>query len=295
LAPDFAAAHGGLARVRVGRAEYYRDVPRLALASAREAAMRALALDPSVSEAHCVIGDTRRMLDMDWAGAEAAYVQSLALNPSNEVATRQYGILLALRSRAEEACWQIDRACELDPLCLVANTAAAWARYADGRVGLAIDRCKYTLDLDPEFGPALRILAAARLAEGKPADARSVLESAVAADATDPIRLAWLAYVRAAQGARREARDLVARARGLEAERYVSPYHLALAYVGLEDHDEAFAMLDRAWLDRDPALPGIVVEPLFEAIRGDSRYAVLTARLNGGNVERGLQPARPTA
>jgi TolB-like protein/Tfp pilus assembly protein PilF len=281
LAPDFAAAHGGLARVRVGRAEYYRDVPRLALASAREAAMRALALDPSVSEAHCVIGDTRRMLDMDWPGAEAAYVQSLALNPSNEVATRQYGILLALRSRAEEACWQIDRACELDPLCLVANTAAAWARYTDGRVGLAIDRCNYTLDLDPEFGPALRILAAARLAEGKTADARAALESAVAADATDPVRLAWLAYVRATEGAHREARDLVARARALESERYVSAYHLAVAYVGLDDHNEAFALLDRAWLDRDPALAGIVIEPLFEPIRKDSRYAALTARLNG--------------
>jgi hypothetical protein len=93
--------------------------------------------------------------------------------------------------------------------------------------------------------------------------------------------VAWLAYVKAIEGAHREARDLVARARALGAERYVSAYHLAVAFVGLEDHDQAFALLDRAWVDRDPALAGIVIEPLFEPIRKDSRYAALTARLNG--------------
>jgi hypothetical protein len=59
-----------------------------------------------------------------------------------------------------------------------------------------------------------------------------------------------------------------------------------VAYVGLDDHDEAFALLDRAWIDRDPALAGIVIEPLFEPIRKDSRYTALTARLNGEVGER---------
>ncbi|HJT97078.1 MAG TPA: hypothetical protein VJ696_02090, partial [Rhodanobacteraceae bacterium] len=78
LAPDFAAAHGGLARVRVGSAEYYHEPPRQALIAARVSASRALELDPSVSEAVAVLADVRRMLDMDWSGAETGYLKALA-------------------------------------------------------------------------------------------------------------------------------------------------------------------------------------------------------------------------
>jgi len=282
MAPDFAAAYGALGRVKVGSAEYYHALPRVALVAARAAATRALEIDTTVSEAHAVLGDTQRMLDMDWAGAEAAYVQALALNPSSENASRSYGVLLTLRSRPEEAVWQVDHACELDPLCLVANTTAAWARYATGRIDAAISRCRHTLDLDPKFGPALRMLGAAYLRDGQMAAARKVLEAAVAADPDDPLRLAWLAHVKAVSGAGDEALDLVERARALESVRYVAPYHLALAYVGLGDRDEAFACLDRAWLDRDPALAGVVIEPLFDPIRDDPRYPELLARLNLG-------------
>ena len=64
-------------------AEYYHELPRVTLTAARESAKRALAIDPSVSEAHAVIGDLQRMLDGDWAAAEASYAEAIKLNPSN--------------------------------------------------------------------------------------------------------------------------------------------------------------------------------------------------------------------
>jgi TolB-like protein/Tfp pilus assembly protein PilF len=280
LAPDFAAAHGGLARVRLGSAEYYHSPPRQALVAARESAMRALDLDPTVSEAMAVLADTKRMLDMDWVGAESGFVQALALNPSNEYALRSYGVVLAMRSRCEEAVWHLDRACEIDPLCLMANTMAAWARYVGGDVDRAIDRCQHALDLFPEFMPARRLLAAAFLSAGETARARTALESAVTADSTDPIALAWLAHVHATCGGRAEAREMMARACALQTRRYVPAFHLAFGHVGLGDHDRAFEALDEAWLDRDPALPALVVDPRFSPLRDDSRYADLLERLN---------------
>ncbi len=72
-APGFAAALGALGRVRVASAEYYHELPRLALVAAREPVTRALEIDPTVSEAHGVLGDLRRMLDGDWVAAEASY------------------------------------------------------------------------------------------------------------------------------------------------------------------------------------------------------------------------------
>ena len=71
-APDFAAALAALARVQVASAEYYHELPRVALAAARESATRALAIDPTVSEAHAVTGDLQRMLDGDWAPPKPA-------------------------------------------------------------------------------------------------------------------------------------------------------------------------------------------------------------------------------
>ncbi len=61
--------------------------------------------------------------------------------------------------------------------------------------------------------------------------------------------------------------------------RYLSPYHLALAHVGLGEHDEAFASLGPAAADRDPALTYVAVERRFSPLRSDPRYSPLMGRL----------------
>jgi Flp pilus assembly protein TadD len=136
--------------------------------------------------------------------------------------------------------------------------------------------------MDPEFLPARRLLGAAYLQAGRHAEAMAELESAAALSDGDPVLLAWLAHAKAVTGARGEAVRLLAQARSLEAERYVPHYHLALAYAGLDSVDAAFAALDQAWLDRDPALTAVNVEPRFEPLRSDRRYPELLDRLNLG-------------
>jgi tetratricopeptide (TPR) repeat protein len=220
------------------------------------------------------------MLEMDWPAAEAGYLKALALNPSNEFALRAYGATLAVCSRFEDAARYIDQACEMDPLCLMANTMAAWVRYVSGDVDRAIERCQHALNLFPEFAPARRLLGAAYFRAGECERARATLETTVTADDDDPIRLAWLAHLTGAGGARKEARELIARAKSLQPRRYVSPFHLAIAYAGLEDHDCAFAALEQAWQERDPALATVTVEPRLDSLRGDSRYRKTLERLN---------------
>ena len=278
-APTFAAALGALGRVRVASAEYYHELPRLALVAARESATRALEIDPTLSEAHAVVGDVRRMLDADWAAAEASYAEALALNPSNETALRSYGLLLALESRYAEALDCVERARELDPLCLATSTTATWARYVSGDYDGAIAQCRQTLEMDPEFVNAHRVLAATLLQVGRPDEASAQLELALTFADSHPVLLAWLAHVKAVMGCRTQALTLIARARALESRRYVPPFHLALAYTGLGVLDEAFAALDQAWVDRDPALATLDAEPRFEPLRGDVRYRALIDRI----------------
>ena len=281
LSPSFGAAHAALARAQVCLGEYYHMLPRQALKEAEGSAERALALDATLYEAHVARADVRRMHDLDWTAAETSYMEAIANNPSYEAAHRAYAMMLSVRGRHAEAIRASERACELDPLCLVVGTTAAWVRYAAGDVEAAIDHCRNTIDMDPEFMPARRVLSAAYLQAGLQAEALSELETALSlgdGDA-DPVLLCWLAHARAVAGHRRDAVNLVARARSLDRERYVPSYHLAMAFVGIGSLDAAFEALDQAWLDRDPALASVHVEPRFDRLRGDRRYIELIERL----------------
>jgi tetratricopeptide (TPR) repeat protein len=188
-------------------------------------------------------------------------------------------MMLSVLGRHAEAIRESERACELDPLCLVVGTTAAWVRYAAGDCRAAVDHCRNTIDMDPEYMAARRLLGAAYLQSGRDEEAIAELQSAATLVENDPVLLACLAHARAVTGSRPDAVSLIARIRRLESERYVSPYYLALAYVGLDSLDAAFAALDQAWLDRDPALAFVHVEPRFEPIRSDRRYHELLDRL----------------
>jgi Flp pilus assembly protein TadD len=148
--------------------------------------------------------------------------------------------------------------------------------YASGDYRAAIEIARNTIDMDPEFVRARRVLAAAYLQAGRLADAVQELETSAAL--TDhPVLLGWLAHVRAITGRTRDAEAIVARM--LTQDGYRQHYALAIAYIGLGRIDEAFDALDVACLDRDPLLTHVAVEPRFDQIRGDARFAALLTRM----------------
>jgi TolB-like protein/tetratricopeptide (TPR) repeat protein len=273
--PSFASAYASLARVHIARAVHYRALPRRALEAARAAAKRGLELQPELFEAHLALAEVRRMLEWDWRGAETAYVQAIALNPSQENAHRAYGAMLMALSRSAEAIRESDRACELDPLCLTVNTNTAWVRYMAGDYEAALERCRRTAELDPQYLPARRMMGAIFLQAGKIRDAIEVLEAAHAEAKQDPILAATFAYAKAVSGDRAGASAILESIHRLDRRRYLPPYHLALVHIGLGDADRAFAALEQATVDADPALGYLKVDPRIAPIRSDARYARL--------------------
>ena len=119
---------------------------------------------------------------------------------------------------------------------------------------------------------AHRVLAAAYLQSGREREAIDVLEKAVATAGDDLPLMAVLAHARAVTGNREGASDLVAKMLRLGSTRHIPACHLALAYVGLGDRDAAFAALERATVDANPALTNLAVDPRFEPIRSDARF-----------------------
>ena len=275
LDPRFAPARAGAARVRIAQAVNYRERPRPVLEAARAEAKRAIELDSGVSEGRLALADVRRMLEWDWRNAEAEYMAAISLNPSQENAHRGYGTMLAALGRYDTAVREVERACELDPLCLVVGTNAAFVQYLAGDYEAALHHCRRTTDIDPQFWSAQRVMGLVLLQTGRVADALALFEAGYEHARQDPVFGSALAHARAVAGDLVGAREALAAIDRVARSRYVSSYHVAIAHVGLGDIDAAFTALEKAVVDCDPALVYLNVEPRFAAVRSDPRHARL--------------------
>ena len=267
LDQTFAAAHAGVARVHILRAEYYHEMPRLALEKARKAAECAHDLAPNLADAHLTHADLTRYLYRDTAQSRASYKRAVALNPSHEGARIGYAKMLAAVGEFPQAIREADRARELDPMCLTANATAAWVRYLGGDYDTAAGLCRDTRELDNDYVWANRLLGGALLASGRRNEALRTLERLVESQPRDPMSLAWLAYARTVTGDRVHALDLLEHLERLADQRYVSPYHLALVHFGLGDMEATCRALRQAETDRDPMLANLSVDPRLAELR----------------------------
>jgi tetratricopeptide (TPR) repeat protein len=170
----------------------------------------------------------------------------------------------------------VQRACDLDPLCLVVNTSAAWVRYLAGAYDEAIDWCRHALDMEAHFGAAHRVLAAALVQSGRLDEAIVELEQAASERPDDWLTRMWLAHATAVNGDRDRARRIVSSS---VPPRCASQYHLALAHVGIGDLDGATRSLTAACEARDPAIVNLRQEPRFGILRGDPRFVALVKQL----------------
>jgi serine/threonine-protein kinase len=226
-----------------------------------------------------VLAEIHKSLHWDWMGAESEYRKAVALSPNCEAAHRAYAVFLASMSHDREATIEAARACDLDPLCLVVNTSAAWVDYVTGDYDAAIERCRHTIEMESGYLPARRLLGAAYLQAGRAEDAIGELEEAARIGGSDPVTLAWVANAMAVSGRRKEAIEGAKALREMSGYRYVPSYHTALVHVGLADLDTASALLNQACEERDTALLSVRVEPRFAPLRADPRYEALLERL----------------
>jgi tetratricopeptide (TPR) repeat protein len=279
LDSSYAQAHAALARAYVAWSDASHKPGRLVLEDARASARRALALDPHSVEAHLALAEVHKRLDWDWAAAEERYRTAVALNPSSDAAHRSYGVFLAGLARHDEALAEVERAVELDPLCLTVNSSAAWVCYAARQYDRVVAWCRHTLEMRPDFAAARRFLAAAYLQIGRVPDAIAELEGTIRQSGPEPVLVAWLAHARAIAGNRDESLAGLHQLQQLARTRYVSAYQTSLVYVGLGDVDGAFRSLEQACQDRAGGLVNLGIEPRLDPIRSDARYGALVRQL----------------
>jgi len=235
---------------------------------AREYATAALALDSSLAEAYWAMAQLLAGFDWDRPGAEHAFKRAIVLDPGFEEARHLYGIFLFHWSRIDEAEAELTRTLEIDPLLAAAHHTFGRLHLSMRRPDQAITHLREALTLEPMFSLAHSQLGHAYLQKGMSAEAITEFEAgARIGSASDK---AHLAYGYARVGRHEDAKAILANL--VSPGNYPPPFHMALAYVGLADHNEAFRWLEQAREEHAPWLITVNVDRAFDPLRVDSRF-----------------------
>ena len=276
--PGYALAFAGLADSYILLGVYNVIPPNEAYPLAKAAAMKALEMDETLAEAHVSLASVMGDFDWDRPRAVREYTRAIELNPNYATAHQWYAELLSQMGRHEEAITQIKQARELDPLSLIINSVEGWLYYLARQPDQAIEQCRKVTEMDPNFSVVHVYLGRALALKGDYEQAITELQKALQLD-EDSWTLASLGHTYAIAGKREEALRLLNRLKELSTRRHVSPYHIAAIHAGLNEKEQAFEWLEKAYQQREQSLIFLKVDPLMDNLRSDSRYADLLRRV----------------
>jgi TolB-like protein/DNA-binding winged helix-turn-helix (wHTH) protein/Tfp pilus assembly protein PilF len=279
--PNYALAYAGLADCYsiIGSA-IVGTVPSQDVApKARAAAVKALQLDDTLAEAQTSLATVRFNYDWDWAGAVSGFQRSIELNPSYATAYQRYSLYLMAMGRTKESLVQMTRARELDPLSISMNFSLGWRLYMARKYDQAIEQLQNTLEMDPNFALPRMVLGQAYEQKQAFPQALGELQKAVSISHDSPQMLGALGHAYGASGNRSEAEKVLAKLMEQSEKQYVSPFYVAIVYVGLAQNDKAVDWLEKAYRDRSNAVIFSKVDPQLDPLRSTPRFQSLLHRL----------------
>jgi tetratricopeptide (TPR) repeat protein len=243
----------------------------------------AVLLDDESAEAHTSLAHIKATQDWDWQGAEREFQRAISLNPRYATARHWYGIsCLVPLGRLSEALEQLLLAQELDPFSSIISRDIAVAEYYMRDFEAALEQCDHTIEQNPHFAAAYWTLGLVQDQLGDFEEAITAFRRAIQLSSPSPRIQGALArtYVRAGQ--LRQAHKLLKELHDLATKRYVSPFELASIYFALNEADEGFRWLAKAYQDRCFELPAIKVDPKFDLVADDPRFIELYSQLGLG-------------
>ncbi len=283
--PSFGLAHAALAEayVALGTREIY--PPGDIFPLARQAAIDALAVDPSVAAAHSAIGAVQELYEWDWEAAEVSHRTAVSLDPQYASAAQWFALHYARRGEHDEAKRWMDHAVELEPLSPIINTNAAFISYLAHNFASAVLQSEIALDLAPHFETA-RVVGGVAYIQIDPARATQELEEAARLSGRQPYALSHLASAYAAAGRIEDARRLSVEVAAYAATRYVSPTHIGIIEIALGNQSAAIAAFEAAAQQRSPWLSYALSEPRLDVLRDEPRFQSLIGSLLSQKIPR---------
>jgi serine/threonine protein kinase/tetratricopeptide (TPR) repeat protein len=277
--PNYALPYAGLAEYYIVAVDWFMS-PHDSMPKAREAAMKALAIDDTLADAHHSRGEVAHFYEWDWTTAEIEFKRAIELNPNDFSSHESYSWLLLDTGRPDEAIAEGRRAVQIDPVSPETNTYLGIDLVFARRYDEAIDQLRKTVELDPNYWYAHNVLGRAYEASGKLPEAIAEFKRVLELENKVAENSCNLGHAYALSGQRTEAEKIIAQLKVSSPQTYVPPYNMATIYAGLGDKDQAFAWLNRAYDERsDNLVLFIKVDPQVDNLRSDPRFGELLRRI----------------
>jgi len=279
--PNFALADSGLADSYFSLAINSAALsPKEAGAKARQAAEKALELDPSLGEAHASMGIVLLVFDWDFTGAERQFRRAIELTPGYPYAHTWYSILLGATGRYDESVQEGRKAVDLEPFMPILQFNLGMSLMFAKHFSESEQEFRKTLEMEPNFPVAHQGYAQLLLAQKKYDEAVAEMEKAVHFTAESSYYRGYLGYAYARAGKTEEARNILGELTEDAKTKYVSWLGIALIYLGLGEKEHAFAALELAYQQGDTLMYEIrAAANLDSPWKSDPRFADLLKKV----------------
>jgi serine/threonine-protein kinase len=276
--PGFARAYAGIADVWCDLADDW-VAPDEAYPRAKAAAERALQRDPDLADAMISIGKVLCWHEWNFAEGATLLERAVALSPNNSEAQWVLGTALPLIGRMRDGVEAVRRAVELDPLRVeYAGWLTRFLLY-DKDYEAAIAAGNELLEVDEEYGRGFVWMGSAYLALGNAELALDWFQRGQALDRAVRSYDAMIVRALAKLDRREEAEEIMNRLEAESRQHYVRSEYLAMGHGALGNMDKAFESLERAYQARSAGLIYLHVDPGYDPLREDPRYADMIARI----------------
>jgi TolB-like protein/Tfp pilus assembly protein PilF len=272
LDPNYALAYAGLAEA------YYRATthllsPNESMPKAKEAALRALGIDETVSRAHMALAVVLYRYEYDWDNAEKHFRIALELSPGDATIHEEYGLyFLTCLGRFDEALSQLNHALKLDPYSAIINVKLSFLYYFKGDYERALDQANHTIRLHSDYGYAYLFRGIAHGALGHHSEAIDDFERLLEMGISTDVGWPYMASAYLESGNEMKAAHLVEILKERVMERTDLAYYLAQIYALWGRKDEAFVWLSEAYANRSEQMMYLKIDHHLDGIRSDPRY-----------------------
>ena len=276
--PSFAMPYAGLADAFVMLGFMQVLPPREILPRAKAAAARAIELDPMLADPHATLGYAAGLFEWDWQTAERELQEAMRLNANYPWAPHWLGLLACGRGHTRLGLELIERAQTLDPLSPIINIAAGIPLHIARRYEEAVTRYRRVLETETGFAPGHYYIGISLQELGQYDEAIRHFERMIEISGPFSLYLGAIAHGYGRAGRTVDAERVLAQIIHLSKQRYISPFSFVLAYDALGRVDDALNALEATLEERNAWLWFLPVEPRFDRLREDPRFAPMVEK-----------------
>lgn len=284
--PDYALAYASIAEVYTLLSTGFDILANKdTMPKAREAAQKALNLDPNLAEAYVSLGLVAVSYDWDRKATKKYFQKALELNPNSVAAYQWFEFYWTyMMADLDTATVQLERALELDPLNFLIKIRLGFMDIFKGDHESAINKFEALLEFEPNYGLLYLSFATAYALKGDYDKAIAYGEKMLEIGPRAVAMVGNMGFFWAKAGKKARAYELLAELEERSKKGYVSSFWMATIYLGLGESDKAFEWFEKAYEERDGCMLYFTIPFTFDPIRSDPRYKNLLLKMGHDNL-----------